>query len=159
MLGTSDTTFSPVQPISRSMMATILWHMEGSPAPDGENPFTAVPAGEYYTNESIWTKEKGIFEGYGGLFGSGDSITCEQFVTVLWRYAQYRGYDVSVGKGTNILSYNDAFEISEYAIPAMQWAVGEGIVGGKGGGILDPKGKATRAEAAVVLTRFLEDEE
>ena len=100
----------------------------------------------------------GIACGYGnGKFGPEDTLTREQMVTILWRYAQYKGYDVSVGEDTNILSYGDAFEISEYAIPAMQWACGSGVLAGQrsaGGMALNPADHTTRAELAAVLMRF-----
>nr|WP_308778620.1 S-layer homology domain-containing protein [uncultured Anaerotignum sp.] len=86
----------------------------------------------------------------------GDLITREQFAAILYRYAQFKGYDVSVGADTNILSYADALIISEYAYPAMQWACGAGIMGGMDDGTLMPQGKATRAEAATMLMNFCE---
>ena len=98
-------------------------------------------------------------DGYGnGLFGTGDTITREQFVVMLWRFAREQGYDVSVGENTNILSYTDVAELSEYAVPAMQWAVGTGIITGTGNGFtLTPQGQATRAQAAAMLMRFCEE--
>ena len=87
-------------------------------------------------------------------FAPDEPITREQFAAILWRYAKYKGHDVSIGESTNILSYTDFAEISEYAIPAMQWACGEGIITGSGEGVLNPRGGATRAEAAAMLARF-----
>lgn len=94
--------------------------------------------------------------GYGnGLFGTNDPITREQFAAMLWRYAKTEGYDVSVGEDTNILSYKDFADLSEYAISAMQWACGAGVINGTGdGSTLTPQGQATRAQAAVMLMRF-----
>ena len=98
--------------------------------------------------------------GYGnGKFGPNDTLTREQMVTMLFRYARYKGYDVSVGEDTNILSFDDATTVAEYAIPAMQWACGSGVVGGKdaadgSGLILDPKGSTTRAQMATMVMRF-----
>ena len=88
--------------------------------------------------------------------GSGldQNLTREQLATMLYRYAQYKGYDVSVGENTNILSYSDVSSVSEYAMEAMQWACGAGIIGGKDG-MLDPAGNATRAEVATMLMRFV----
>ena len=83
-------------------------------------------------------------------------ITREQFAAILYRYAQKTGADVSAGEDTNILSYADALDVSEYAVPAMQWACGAGIVNGVGGGSLDPGGSATRAQTAAMLMRFCE---
>ena len=99
-----------------------------------------------------------MVSGYGdGSFGTNDPITREQFALMLWRLAQNQGYDVSVGENTNILSYTDVSEVSEYAVPALQWAVGAGIISGTGdGSTLSPQGQATRAQAAVMLMRFCE---
>ena len=106
-----------------------------------------------------WATSEGVVTGYGnGLFGSNDPITREQLATMLWRYAQTEDYDVSVGEDTNILSYADVGDLAEYAIPAMQWAVGAGIITGTGNGsTLTPQGNATRAQAAVMLQRFCEE--
>ena len=103
-----------------------------------------------------WAAENGIVGGYGGgLFGPEDNITREQLAAILYRYAQTKGYDVSVGEDTNILSYTDTLEISEYAIPSMQWACGAGIINGTGdGSTLSPQGQATRAQIATMLMRF-----
>ena len=102
----------------------------------------------------------GIADGYGdSIFAPNDIVTREQMVTVLWRYAKHKGYDVSVGEDTNILSYDDAFEISEYAVSAMQWACGSGILVGSSsvdgsGMVLNPGSSITRAQLSVVLMRF-----
>ena len=112
------------------------------------------------TSEAVrWATSEGVVTGYGnGLFGTNDPITREQLDTMLWRYAQTEGYDVSVGEDTNILSYADAFTVSEYAVSALQWACGAGIISGTGdGSTLTPQGEATRAQAATVLMRFCEE--
>ena len=98
--------------------------------------------------------------GYGnGFFGPDDVVTREQMVTILWQYAKYKGYDVSVGESTNILSYDDAFDVAEFAVPAMQWACGAGMLVGRdapdgSGMILDPQGSTSRAQMATVMMRF-----
>ena len=157
MNGTGASRFSPGAPASRAMVAAILYRLEGEPSGTGEGgAFADVPADQWYTGAVAWCARTGLMSGYGGgLFGPGDSVTREQLVTVLYRCAQYKGWDVSVGEDTNILSYTDAFSISEWAIPAFQWACGAGIIDGKPGGSLDPRGKATRAELAAVLQRFV----
>ena len=143
--------------LSRGMLAQILYNLEGKPGVNGEMPYTDVAEGKYYANAIQWAKQNSIVSGYGGgLYGPDDPITREQLATILWRYAQYKGYDVSVGENTNILSYEDAFEISEYAIPAMQWACGEGIMQGNDG-YLTPKGDAKRSHVAQMLKSFLEN--
>ena len=155
MLGTSKTLFSPHGTATRGMMATILWRMEGSPAPKGKNSFTDVVAGKWYADAITWTAENGIFAGYGkDKFGPDDPITREQLAAIFYRYADYKGYDLTV-KG-NLDKFKDADKITDYAKTAMQWAVGSGLVKGKSGNLLDPQGTATRAEIAAMLHRFIE---
>ena len=155
MLGTSKTLFSPHGTATRGMMATILWRMEGSPAPKGKNSFTDVEAGKWYADAITWTAENGIFAGYGkDKFGPDDPITREQLAAIFYRYADYKGYNLTV-KG-NLDKFKDADKITDYAKTAMQWAVGSGLVKGKSGNLLDPQGTATRAEIAAMLHRFIE---
>ena len=155
ILGTSKTLFSPHGAATRGMMATILWRMEGSPAPKGKNSFTDVEAGKWYADAITWTAENGIFAGYGkDKFGPDDPITREQLAAIFYRYADYKGYDLTV-KG-NPDTCKDADKITDYAKTAMQWAVGSGLVKGKSGNLLDPQGTATRAEIAAMLHRFIE---
>ena len=157
MSGMSEDIFAPNTPLTREMLAVILWNLEGNPAPNEVAPFLDVTSDKYYANAIAWANENGIVAGYGDTFGVGDSITREQFAVMLHNYAQYQGYDVSVGEDTNILSYADAFDISNYAYPAMQWACGAGIMSGNDDGTLNPQGKATRAEAATMLMNFCEN--
>ena len=155
MLGTSKTLFSPHRTATRGMMATILWRMEGSPVPKGKNSFTDVEAGKWYADAITWTAENRIFAGYGkDKFGPDDPITREQLAAIFYRYADYKGYDLTV-KG-NLDKFKDADKITDYAKTAMQWAVGSGLVKGKSGNLLDPQGTATRAEIAAMLHRFIE---
>ena len=155
MLGTSKTLFSPHGTATRGMMATILWRMEGSPAPKGKNSFTDVEAGKWYADAITWTAENGIFAGYGkDKFGPDDPITREQLAAIFYRYADYKGYDLTV-KG-NLDTFKDADKITDYAKTAMQWAVGSELMKGKSGNLLDPQGTATRAEIAAMLHRFIE---
>ena len=155
MLGTSKTLFSPHGTATCGMMATILWRMEGSPAPKGKNSFTDVEAGKWYADAITWTAENGIFAGYGkDKFGPDDPITREQLAAIFYRYADYKGYDLTV-KG-NLDKFKDADKITDYAKTAMQWAVGSSLVKGKSGNLLDPQGTATRAEIAAMLHRFIE---
>ena len=157
MSGMSEDIFAPNTPLTREMLAVILWNLEGNPTPNEVAPFLDVTSDKYYANAIAWANENGIVAGYGDTFGVGDFITREQFAVMLYNYAQYQGYDVSVGEDTNILSYTDAFDISNYAYPAMQWACGAGIINGMGDGTLMPQGKATRAEAATMLMNFCEN--
>ena len=155
MLGASKALFSAHGTATRGMMATILWRMEGSPVPKGKNSFTDVEAGKWYADAITWTAENGIFAGYGkDKFGPDDPITREQLAAIFYRYADYKGYDLTV-KG-NLDKFKDADKITDYAKTAMQWAVGSGLVKGKSGNLLDPQGTATRAEIAAMLHRFIE---
>ena len=124
-------------------------------------PISMISAndGQWYSEAIRWAASEGIAGGYGdGRFGTDDPITREQFAAMLYRYAQKQGYDVSIGEETNILSYIDAQEISEHAIPAMQWACGAGVIQGDGNA-LNPQGHAARSEAAAMLMRFCKNME
>lgn len=157
MNGTADNTFSPKANTTRGMVVTVLYRLENQPSTSAAS-FTDVASGAYYANAVAWANANGIVSGYGsGKFGPNDKVTREQLAAILYRYAQYKKYDVSVGEDTNILSYDDAQSISSYAIPAIQWACGAGVVTGKSGSKLDPKGNATRAEVAAMLMRFCEN--
>ena len=159
MAGTSATTFAPDVTTSRSMIATILWRMAGGPVVNYAMNYTDVAQGQWCSEAIRWATSEGVVTGYGnGLFGTNDPITREQLAVMLYRFAQEQGYDVSIGENTNILSYTDVADLSEYAISAMQWACGAGIINGTGdGSTLSPQGQATRAQAAVMLTRFCEE--
>ena len=156
MLGTSKTLFSPHGTVTRGMMATILWRMEGSLAPKGENSFTDVEAGRWYADAITWTAENGIFAGYSkDKFGPDDPITREQLTAIFYRYADYKGYKLTVTG--NLDKFEDADKITDYANTVMQWAVGNGLIKGKAETLLDPQGTATRAEIAAMLHRFVEN--
>ena len=155
MIGTGNAQFRPHGTATRGMMATILWRMAGSPAPKGNNSFTDVEAGTWYTDAITWTAENGIFLGYGNnKVGPNDSITREQLATIFFRYADYKGCDMTAEGELD--KFRDAGKVSDYARAAMQWAVGSGLIQGKPDGVLDPQGTATRAEIAAMLHRFLE---
>lgn len=158
MEGYGGGLFGPNDTLSRAQLCQIVYNMEGQPATSGSSVFTDVADGAWYADAVTWAASQGIVGGYGnGLFGPEDNITREQLASILYRYAQAKGYDVSVGEDTNILSYTDALEISEYAIPAMQWACGAGVIEGVTDSTLVPQGDATRAQAAVMLMRFCEE--
>ena len=160
MAGYGDGIFKPNADTTRAMITVMLWRLNGSPVVNYLLDFEDVEEGKWYTEAIRWAKSEGIAAGYGnGYFGTNDAVTREQMVTILWRYAQYKGIDVSVGEDTNILSYNDAFNVAEYAIPAMQWACGSGMVQGMNapdgkGMILAPESKGTRAQIATMMMRF-----
>ena len=156
MLGTSKTLFGPHGMVTRGMMATILWRMEGSLAPKGENSFTDVEAGRWYADAITWTAENGIFAGYSkDKFGPDDPITREQLTAIFYRYADYKGYKLTVTG--NLDKFEDADKITDYAKTVMQWAVGNRLIKGKSETLLDPQGTATRAEIAAMLHRFVEN--
>ena len=157
MNGTTATTFAPNEPLTRGMLVAILYRAEGEPAVNKSIPFSDVDADAYYANATIWAQQNGIVNGVTeNAFAPDDNITREQIAAIMFRYAKYKGYDVSVGESTNILSYTDAESISEYAITAMQYAVGSGLMKGKTESTINPKDVATRAEIAAILQRFLE---
>lgn len=144
MNGTAANTFSPKANTTRGMLMTVLARHAGEDTTGGS---------VWYEKGMNWAKANGVSDGTNPQV----NITREQLAAILYRYAQYKKYDVSVGEDTNILSYNDAQSISSYAIPAIQWACGAGVVTGKSGSKLDPKGNATRAEVAAMLMRFCEN--
>ncbi len=155
MLGTSKTLLSPHGTVTRGMMATILWRMEGSLAPKGENSFTDVEAGRWYADAITWATENGIFAGYSkDKFGPDEPITREQLTAIFYRYADYKGYKLTVTE--NLDKFEDADKITDYAKMVMQWAVGNGLIKGKAENLLDPQGTATRAEISAMLHRFIE---
>ena len=158
MAGTSGSAFSPEGTTTRGQIVTILWRMVGSPVVNYLMDFDDVDPAAYYGEAIRWATSEGIAGGYGGgVFGPDDPITREQLAVMLHRYAQHEGCDVSIGEDTNILSYADAFTVSGYAVSALQWACGAGIISGTGdGSTLTPQGEATRAQAAVMLERFCE---
>lgn len=155
MNGTADNTFSPKANTTRGMVVTVLYRLENQPSTSAAS-FTDVASSAYYANAVAWANANGIVSGYGsGKFGPNDKVTREQLAAILYRYAQYKKYDVS---GANSLDgYTDAQSVSSYAVPALQWANAAGVVTGKSGNKLDPKGNATRAEVAAMLMRFCEN--
>ena len=155
MNGTADNTFSPKANTTRGMVVTVLYRLENQPSTSAAS-FTDVASGAYYANAVAWANANGIVSGYGsGKFGPNDKVTREQLAAILYRYAQYKKYDVSGAKSLD--GYTDAQSVSSYAVPALQWANAAGVVTGKSGNKLDPKGNATRAEVAAMLMRFCEN--
>lgn len=155
MNGTADNTFSPKANTTRGMVVTVLYRLENQPSTSAAS-FTDVASGAYYANAVAWANANGIVSGYGsGKFGPNDKVTREQLAAILYRYAQYKKYDVSGAKSLD--GYTDAQSVSSYAVPALQWANAAGVITGKSGSKLDPKGNATRAEVAAMLMRFCEN--
>ena len=157
MDGVSDTLFDPDGTVTRGMIVTILHRLEGEPESDFKLPFDDVKEGQWYAEAVRWAAGEGIVNGVSETeFAPNAAVTREQLAAILHRYAQHKGYDVSIGESTNILSYSDFASISEYAISAMQWACGEGIITGVTESTLEPQGTATRAQSAAILMRFIE---
>lgn len=158
MRGVSGGKFLPDGSTTRAQLVTILWRLEGSPETTGAVRFNDTAGGAWYAVAVRWAAGCGVVKGYdNGCFGPNDAVTREQMAAILYRYAQHKGYDVSAGNDTNILSFDDAFAVSEYAIPAMQWACGSGMVRGiaqKGGMLLAPRDTTTRAQATTLIMRF-----
>ena len=154
MVGTDDDVFSPDMNLSRAMVVTILWRMEGKPAPDGNGTFTDVPAGQWYTEAIAWAHAEGIVAGYGnGLFGPDDDVTREQFAVILYNYAKYKELDTEAEMFA--YEYSDVDDISGWAWDAMKWANANGLILGRSARELAPSGTATRAEVALMLERFI----
>lgn len=157
MNGISEDKFGPAENLTRAMLVTILYRAEEEPPVEADHSFNDILFGSYYDNAVAWASKIGVVGGYDKYtFAPDDKITREQIAAIMYRYAKYKGLDVSVGEDTNILSYDDAADISEYAIEAMQYAVGSGLLKGKTDSTLNPKDNATRAEIAAILQRFFE---
>ncbi|MBQ3462665.1 MAG: S-layer homology domain-containing protein, partial [Clostridia bacterium] len=147
--------FEPETDITRGMFAYAIYRREGLPETDAANKFEDVKDGSYYETAIAWATENEIVAGYDDThYGPDDAITREQLAAILWRYARYKETDVSASEDTNILDYTDAQDISEYAIPAIQWAVGESIITGFEDTTLRPKENANRAQMAVILNKI-----
>ena len=156
MDGTSSTTFAPLMTTNRAMIVTILWRLEGSPVVNYAMNFSDVENGVWYTEAVRWAAAEGIVKGYSDtVFAPDDTVTREQLATILYRYAEYKEYDVSA-KG-DLTTFADGSTVSTWAADGMTWAVGAQLITGKDGGKLDPTGTATRAEVATILMRFCEN--
>ena len=157
MNGVSSRAFAPNANLTRGMLVQILYNLEGKPKGTAAN-FSDVQADAWYAEAVGWAAANKVVTGYAdGTFRPNAAVTREQAAAILYRYAQSKGIDVSVGENTNILSYVDVQQASEYAIPALQWAVGAGVLNGKNGGRLAPTGTATRAEIAAIMQRWCEN--
>ena len=154
MNGVENNQFAPNTATNRAMLATILYRLAGEPAVSGDLPFTDVESGTWYTDAVLWAAQNGIVNGLGeNTFAPMNTLTREQLVTMLYRYAEAEGYDVSAA--ADLSGYPDAGKVQTYAQEAMSWAVAEGIVEGMDGN-LNPAGHATRAQIATILMRFCE---
>ena len=158
MTGLNETTFGPYENLARAQFAVILHRMNGSPDMEYTNKFPDVADNQWYTDAILWANEAGVVGGYTdtGKFGPGDNINREQMAVMMYRYANYLGYDTSAR--ADISKYTDAGNVNEFAKEAVSWAVGEGIITGKYNETqLDPQGNASRAECATIIMRFMEN--
>ena len=155
MTGTSATTFAPNGTMNRAMIVTVLYRLEKSPAVTGASKFTDVPAGQWYSDAVAWAAANKIVNGYNETtFGPMNAVTREQMAAILFRYEQVKGLE-NVTLEENLNRFPDQNKISAYAIPALQWAVGQKIINGNADGTLDPTGTATRAQVAQIFTNLL----
>ena len=157
MTGLNEENFGPADALARAQFAVILHRMNGKPTAEFDKVFPDVHEGEWYTDAILWANSNGIVTGYtdSGLFGTADNINREQMAVMMYRYAKYKGYDVT--KTADFSKFKDAANVSEFAEEAMRWAVGTGIITGKDEGTrIDPQGNAARAECAAIIKRFVE---
>ena len=158
--GTSGTTFGPDDTMTRSMTATVLYRLSGETYTGTAATFGDMAAGAWYGTGVSWAAAREIAKGYGdGRFGVNDPVTREQLAAILYRYARYKGEDVSVGEDTNLIGFKDAGQVSEWAAPAVRWAVGVGLLKGDAAGCLRPLDQAARSEFAALLMRYVEREQ
>jgi len=156
MEGTGASKFSPSTTLTRAMIVTVLYRLEGKPAVTGNIPFPDVKPDEWYSDPILWANQNEIVYGYSnGKFGWNDPVTREQAVTLLYRYAKAKGMDVSAS--ADLSKFVDANKISDWALDAMKWAVAVGIVQGRPGNKTAPGDTSTRAEVAMIFKRYIED--
>ena len=154
MNGTGESTFAPNANLTRAMLVTVLYRYEGEPRVSGNGGFTDVPSGQWYTDAIAWAAANGIVNGVGDdKFDPNGNITREQLATILHRYTSLKGGDVTTT--TDLVKFEDAFDISSWASDAMKWANAEGLITGRTATTLAPKGTATRAEVATILMRYI----
>ena len=156
MTGTSATLFAPNVTTTRAMLATLLYRLEGEPDA-GSASFTDVASGTWYSDAVAWAASEGVVNGVGdgSAFDPNGNITREQMAVMLYRYADYKGYDVTQG-GMAAREYEDYETVSSWAVSAVDWAVNAGLISGTSATTLTPQGSATRAEIATILMRFVE---
>ncbi len=156
MFGKADGIFAPDGITTRAEMVTILYRLDGEPAATKDVKFDDVPGGQWYSDAINWAAANEIVGGYGnGKFGPSDTITREQMATILYRYASYKGYDMT--KLDNLTDYTDADTVSDWADTAVKWAVAEDVINGTSTTTLSPSGDSTRAQAATIFMRFCEN--
>lgn len=156
--GTSSSTFEPNTAMSRAMLVSVLYRLEGSPAVDYTGSFTDLEVDSWYEDSVLWAEKSGIVNGVSATKFSPDAnLTREQIATILYRYSQYKEYDLTASGDLN--SFSDGSAVADYATTAMQWAIGKGYISGFDNGTLQAKATATRAQVATILMRYCEDHE
>lgn len=154
-VGTSEKTFSPDAPMTRAQLVTVLYRMAGTPTANGEASFTDVHPNDYYAAAVAWATENGISKGFSEeMFGANNTITREQFATLMYRYAAQQGLDVT--QRADLSNFTDSGSVSTYAQDALAWANAVGLINGTGNGLLAPQAQATRSQMAAVIARFFE---
>lgn len=152
--GVAPTAFAPEEPMTRAMLSTVLWRLEGEESASVLDTFTDVTDGSWYEDGVAWASEHGIIQGYNSnVFGPNDNVTREQMALMIYRYADYQGMDTTGRAG--LTRFTDGAQTSEWAKDALEWALSNGLINGKGNGVLDPTGSASRAEVATVLQRLV----
>ena len=153
--GTSDTTFSPNTSMTRAMLVTVLYRLEGQPAVNGRSGFSDVQYNGYYEDAVTWAADNGIVNGTStSTFSPNVNVTREQMAAILYRYAQYKKYNTAASSSLN--GFTDQASVSGYATASLEWAVAEKLVNGSAGKLM-PTGNATRAQVAAILHRFVEN--
>ena len=157
--GTSETTFDPDATMTRAMLVTVLYRLEGKPETNAENPFEDIADGMWYTDAVVWAAENGIVNGVAAnIFDPDGEITREQMAAILYRYTKFKG--LTLNDGDYVEEYPDINKVSPYAAEAMRWANAEGLINGMSNGetvLLVPEGNATRAQVAAILMRFVQN--
>ena len=151
MPGTSYTKFSPNVNMDRATVALALYNISGAKA-SGRESFSDVDSDDWFYDAVVWCSNKGIIEGWNGKFDPYGEVTREDFAVMMHRYAEYKRYSTKASEDLD--AFSDADDVSSYAVEALEWAVGEGLINGMGNGTLAPQGTTTRAQAAAVLMRF-----
>ena len=156
MNGMTDNTFGPEVTLTRAMVVTMLYAMDGKPEISGTNPFSDIHEGDWYINPVLWAAEKGVVAGYDdGTFRPSEAVTREELATMLRSYAAYKGKDASANG--DLSGFADQASVSSWATDNVSWAVGHGIISGRSGNMIAPRGTATRAEAATMFTRLCQN--
>lgn len=154
--GTTETTFEPEATMTRAMLVTVLWRLAGEPSVNGKSTFADVADGTWYSDAVVWATKNKIVAGYSKTtFGANNPVAREQLAAILYRYASYKGYNVTASN--DLAAFTDAKNVSSWALKSMKWAVAEGLISGTTTATISPNGYAKRAEVASILMRFVEN--